>query len=100
MTPDSHDGADWNENAVDARRRRLLKNRRHRELYGPRHQLRRRNAARRVERGEAVCPRCGKPIVPGTPWDLGHDDLNPEVEQPEHRSCNRGAHGLKTSREW
>lgn len=52
-------------------------------------------AARTVLAGRAVCWRCREPIVPGTPWDLGHDDEG-AVAGPEHRSaCNRRAAGLK-----
>jgi hypothetical protein len=41
----------------------------------------------------AVCARCGLPIVPGTPWDLGHVDGSGKTmyQGPEHRKCNRGA---------
>jgi hypothetical protein len=32
---------------------------------------------------------------------LGHDDLNPAIEVPEDRACNRAAPSrLITSREW
>ena len=32
---------------------------------------------------------------------VGHDDWNPRIERPEHRTCNRrAANQLKTSREW
>ena len=60
--------------------------------YGWRHQQVRERMRRQVEAGLAVCARCGKPIVPGTPWDLGHVDGNPNLYQgAEHRKCNRGA---------
>ena len=86
----------------DARRRvRLVKNIRQRERYGVAHRRRRRQYARRIERGEVViCPRCSLPIGPDELWDLGHDDANPRVERPEHRSCSRtAANRCNTSRE-
>lgn len=45
---------------------------------------------------QPTCPRCGQPITPGQPWDLGHThDLilggNPHTRRPEHARCNRQA---------
>ncbi len=60
--------------------------------YGTRHQHLRKRLALEVERGAVACARCGRLIVPGTPWDLGHDDHDRSVYTgPEHRSCNRAA---------
>lgn len=45
-----------------------------------------------VDRGEVDChdPECGRPIVPGTPWDLGHDPHDRSIIRgPEHARCNR-----------
>ena len=47
-----------------------------------------------VEAGGATCRRCGEPIEPGTPWDVGHVvDVwaggDPDNVAPEHRACNR-----------
>lgn len=43
-------------------------------------------------------------IVPGEPWDLGHDDLDrARWSGPEHRRCNRataGRVGRLVSRRW
>lgn len=62
--------------------------------YGKRHRKLRAALAPQVEAGEAVCWRCQKLIVPGTPWDLGHDDNDRSVYRgPEHRKCNRRAGG-------
>ena len=80
----------------------MARNRRQRELYGPKHRRRRRQFAQRIDRGEVVlCPRCKSPIGPDQHWDLGHDDHDPAIERPEHRECNRAApNRLQTSREW
>ena len=55
-----------------------------------------------VAAGGVNCVRCGEPIEPGTPWDLGHDDRDPSViSGPEHAGCNRTApHRCNTSRRW
>jgi hypothetical protein len=45
-----------------------------------------------VNSGEAVCPRCKKPIRPYEPWDLDHDDSDPTHRRylgASHRRCNR-----------
>jgi hypothetical protein len=86
----------------EGRRKRLVRNKRQRELYGAAHNRRRRQWARRIERGELpTCPRCLQVIGPDQLWDLGHDDYEPTIERPEHRTCNRAAaNQLKTSRAW
>lgn len=54
-----------------------------------------------VDAGMASCARCGRPIMPGQPWDAGHrvdlgDDLSGQHgTAAEHRSCNRGAGGRR-----
>jgi hypothetical protein len=55
-----------------------------------------------VAGGGVRCARCGEPIKPGEPWDLGHDDLYPALYSgPEHVRCNRAApNRLSTSRDW
>ena len=64
--------------------------------YGPRHKERRKRWAPLVAAGECVCARCGELIVPGTFWDLGHDDHDRTLPtHPEHRSCNRSAAAAK-----
>ena len=86
----------------ERRLRLAARNRRQRELYGPKHHRRRREFARRLERGEIfVCPRCDREITHDSEWELGHSDRDPSRSFPEHRKCNRSAaNALKTSREW
>ncbi|HEY2957373.1 MAG TPA: hypothetical protein VGM21_04055 [Actinomycetota bacterium] len=62
--------------------------------YGGEHQ-----ALRRALLPYAVgsrCWRCGRPILPGQPVDLGHDDDNPGLYRGlEHARCNRQAGAAK-----
>lgn len=75
--------------------------------YGWAHQRIRAATERLVRSGNAICARCGLPIGPTEPWDLGHSDYNRTVYSgPEHRRCNRATSGrhranqLKWSRRW
>lgn len=79
--------------------------------YGYEHQRLRAKWAPRVARGEVICARCGNPIPPGAPWDLGHDDHDRSIYAgPEHQRCNRATNGRRkrrsaapqrrTSRQW
>lgn len=65
--------------------------------YGPAHQRARKTWAPLVARGGVVCARyiCGREIVPGQPWDVGHVDAG-SSGGPEHRLCNRQA-GARTA---
>ena len=87
----------------ELRRVRTARRRSMREQgYGLGHRARRRMLAPFVASGLVVCARCGEPIEPGTPWDLGHNDYDRRVYNgPEHAACNRGApNRLNTSRAW
>jgi hypothetical protein len=63
-------------------------------LYGGPHQAIRRALAPYVPGSR--CWRCSLPILPGQPWDLGHDDDNPALYRgPEHARCSRQAGARK-----
>jgi hypothetical protein len=70
--------------------------------YGSRHQAIRRALAPVVAAGLARCVRCGERIEPGTPWDVGHDDIDRSITRgAEHRSCNRATRSVRVvSRRW
>ena len=62
--------------------------------YGTIHQRLRTQLATRITQGHITCPRCGQPITPNQPWDLGHDDHDrTKYNGPEHSHCNRSAGG-------
>lgn len=64
--------------------------------YGAAHQAERARWAPIVARGGVICWRCGEPIRPGQPWDLGHDDNDRTIYRgPEHRGHNRAAGARK-----
>ena len=53
----------------------------------------------RIKQGGVTCWRCGDPITPNEPWDLGHDDHDRSKHRgPEHAArCNRSAAGRKSA---
>ena len=69
------------------------------------HRTRRAAIAPLVAAGKAICASCGKRILPGESWDLGHTDDRRGYLGPEHARCNRakGARkgaGRVVSRSW
>lgn len=62
--------------------------------YNAEHDRLRRKLAPLVARGQARCARCGEPISPTEPWDLGHTEDRTAWTGPEHANrCNRAAGG-------
>jgi hypothetical protein len=57
--------------------------------YGWTHQQERARWQRVVDEGRAICAKCGKAILPGQPWDLGHTDDRTAYTGPECVKCNR-----------
>src|SRR5262245_6967542 len=59
-------------------------------VYDRHHHQLRKQVEGIVLAGSVRCWRCGLPIAPGQPWDLGHDDVDRSVYRgPEHAWCNR-----------
>ena len=88
--------------AERARVRRLRKRAQNRKYGSAEHKRARTEARALVASGYAECSRCGEPIKPGEPFDVGHDDAYPHLYSGvEHPGCNRGApHRNVTSRVW
>lgn len=64
--------------------------------YGSAHQKLRKVWKARVDAGGVRCARCGGMLVPGEPWDLGHDDFDrSRYTGPEHARCNRATSGRR-----
>jgi hypothetical protein len=58
--------------------------------YGAAHQKLRKQWRPIVEAGGVACATCRRPIIPGSPWDLGHDERDrSRYIGPQHASCNR-----------
>jgi hypothetical protein len=60
--------------------------------YGNSHQKLRKVWEPMVATGRVICskPDCGRPILPGQAWDLGHDDYDrSKYRGPQHQRCNR-----------
>lgn len=69
--------------------------------YGHKHQQLRKQYQTLVASGKATCWRCGEPIHPNQPWDLGHDDNNRNhYRGPEHRGreCKAGGNRATAGR--
>jgi hypothetical protein len=66
--------------------------------YGSTHQATRRRYAALVATDQAKCARCGQPILPGEPWDLGHTEDRQGYTGPEHARCNRAAGDVASQR--
>src|SRR5215212_3918916 len=63
------------------------------------HQRLRKQAAALVAAGNAVCWRCGRPILPWMAWDLGHDDYDRGIYRgPGCRHCNRSSAASRGNR--
>lgn len=64
--------------------------------YGTAHQRIRAELEPAVAAGGVRCVRCGEPIRPGEPWDLGHvDGDRSRYAGAEHRRCNRATSGRR-----
>jgi len=71
--------------------------------YGVEHRRLRVRLQRLVDAGLALCARCGKPVLPGQSWDLGHDDHDrSRYNGIECVPCNRATAGrrVRSSRRW
>lgn len=68
--------------------------------YGAAHQKVRKVWRQRIDAGECPpCGYCGRPILPGQFWDLGHpNDDRSQIPVPWHRSENRRFGGSQTQR--
>ena len=70
--------------------------------YGYHHKLLRRRWQEAIDAGADVrCwrPGCGRPILPGDRWDLGHDDHDRSIYRgPECVGCNRRAGSARANR--
>jgi hypothetical protein len=63
------------------------------------HQKLRKQVAALIAAGGAVCWRCGRGILPGMKWDLGHDDNDRSIYRgPEHARCNRSSAASRGNR--
>jgi hypothetical protein len=68
--------------------------------YGKEHRQLRAQWARVMRDEPVFCARCGLPIEPGEPWDLGHaDEDRSRYNGPEHRACNRKTATHKAQRD-
>lgn len=66
--------------------------------YGAQHKALRNHYAHILTTTALPCARCGEPIQPGEPFDLGHTDDRNDYLGPEHATCNRRAGGKSAHR--
>ena len=73
----------------------------HYRKYGTAHRRLRKQWARKVERGDVECSRCGDPIDPRDTWDLDHRDGGGPLDYygPSHARCNRATSSHRVERE-
>lgn len=65
--------------------------------YGATHQRARQQIKPAVEAGQVTCARCFKPIAPGEPWQLDHQDEDrTKYLGPSHKLCNLSAAGKRS----
>lgn len=63
--------------------------------YGPDHQTERARITKLINAGLTIhCARCHKPIRPGQPWALDHNDQRTGYLGPSHELCNDRAGGI------
>jgi hypothetical protein len=67
----------------------------HSKRYNVVHKKTRARVRRTVDAGTASCVRCGQPILPGSDWDLDHNDDGRGHLGPAHRWCNRSVGGRR-----
>lgn len=68
------------------------------DTYGSAHRRERQRWRPLVDNGEVACARCGRLIVPGTPWHLDHDEDRSGYLGPSHSLCNLRAGAVKGNR--
>ena len=66
--------------------------------YGHTHQVERARWATILAQRAVPCARCGEPIRPGEPFDLGHTNDRKSWHGPEHPTCNRADGGRRSVR--
>jgi hypothetical protein len=69
--------------------------------YGRHHKALRKRLEPKVAAGMVRCARCGRPIIPGTPWDLDHSDDRLGYRGASHAAYNRAtSRHRRQSRDW
>jgi hypothetical protein len=67
--------------------------------YTGKHRVLRNKIKQAMDLGQVfACWRCGEPIQPGQPWELGHDDVDRSIWRgPEHRGRECPAGGNRAT---